>query len=103
MAEIKDINVENNKVVFTFKNDFIGNKVIVTLTNRYYVVLQSRWNFEHMEIENCFLKLGAKGSYLGERKSPNDDYVYDVWDLNKIFPNVQFNDNTKELETLNSN
>ena len=97
---INNISVENDKVVFTFENDFIKDNVVVTLTDRYFIALRSRWNFEHNAIQDYFVENGKKGCYIGERKHRKDKYVYDVWDLTKIFPDVQFNDNEKELDML---
>lgn len=97
---IKNVSVENDKVVFTFNNDFIRDKVIVTLTNRYQIFLRSRWNFEFNAIQDYFVGNCERGAYIGERKHKKDNYVYDVWDLTKVFPDVQFNDNEKELDML---
>ena len=97
---IKNVSVENDKVVFTFRNDFIRDNVIVTLTNRYIIFLRSRWNFEHNAIQDYFVDNCQRGAYIGERKNKKDNYVYDVWDLTKVFPDVKFNDNEKELDML---
>lgn len=97
---INNISVENDKVVFTFKNDYIKDNVVVTLTNRYQIILRSRWNFEFNAIQDYFVGNCQRGAYIGERKHKKDNYVYDVWDLTKVFPEVQFNDNEKELDML---
>ena len=97
---ISKVDVKNNEVVFTFKNDFIKDNVVVTLSNRYCIMLRSRWNFEHNAIQDYFIKNGKRGCYIGERKHKKDNYVYDVWDLGKVFPEVQFNNNAKELDML---
>ena len=101
---IKNVSVENDKVVFTFRNDFIRDNVIVILTNRYQIFLRSKlrskWNFESNLIQDYFVDNCQRGAYIGERKNKKDNYVYDVWDLTKVFPDVQFNDNEKELDML---
>jgi hypothetical protein len=97
---ISKVDVKNNEVVFTFENDFIKDNVVVTLTNRYCIVMRSRWNFEYNAIQDYFTKNGERGCYVGERKHKKDKYVYDVWDLTKVFPEVQFNNNAKELDML---
>ena len=94
------VEVKSNEVVFTFRNDFIEDNVVVTLNNRYLIILRSRWNVEFNDIEDYLIKNGKKGCYIGERKNKKDDYVYDVWDLTKVFPDVKFNDNEKELDML---
>ena len=97
---LSNLDVRSNEVVFTFVNDFIKDNVVVTLTNRYCIVLRSRWNFEYNAIQDYFIMNGEKGCYIGERKHKKDNYVYDVWDLTKIFPEVQFNNYAKELDML---
>lgn len=97
---LSNLDVKSNEVVFTFENDFIKNNVVVTLTNRYCIVLRSRWNFEYNAIQDYFTMNGERGCYIGERKHKKDNYVYDVWDLTKVFPEVQFNNNAKELDML---
>ena len=97
---LSNLDVKSNEVVFTFENDFIKNNVVVTLTNRYCIVLRSRWNFEYNAIQDYFIMNGEMGCYIGERKHKKDNYVYDVWDLTKVFPEVQFNNNAKELDML---
>lgn len=97
---INNVNVENDKVVFTFRNDFIRDNVIVTLTNRYLIILRSRWNFENNAIQDYFVGNCQRGAYIGERKHKKDNFVYDVWDLTKVFPEVKFNNNEKELDML---
>lgn len=97
---ISKVDVKSNEVVFTFKNDFIKDNVVVTLTDRYCIVLRSRWNFEYNAIQDYFIKNGESGCYIGERKHKKDNYVYDVWDLTKVFHEVQFNNNAKELDML---
>lgn len=97
---IQNIGVENNKVVFTFRNDFIKDNVVVSLTDRYLIILRSRWNFEYNAIQDYFVNICERGAYIGERKHRKDKYVYDVWDLTKVFPDIQFNNNEKELEML---
>lgn len=100
MAEIKNVDVQSDKVVITFEKDYVGNQTIKTLTNRYYIVWRNRWDFDNAVIERYFIDTGLIGCYLGERMAKTDKSTYDVWDLTKIFPNVHFNDNTKEIEKL---
>ena len=97
---INNVSVENDKVVFTFRNDFIRDNVIVTLTNRYLIILRNRWDFENNAIQDYFVDNCQRGAYIGERKHKKDNFVYDVWDLTKVFPEVKFNDNEKELDML---
>ena len=97
MAEIKNVDIQWDKVIITFEKDYIDNQIIKTLTNRYYIVWRNRFDVENAVIERYFIDNGISGCYLGERVSKKYNLIYDVWDLTKIFPNVHFNDNTKDL------
>lgn len=104
---IKDVKVEDKKVTF-YLEDYRG-EYIIEFTKRYFFETGNRWNFEINEIKRYFLANAPKGSVIGcgeEYFDKNEKHTHLcnkisnvlVWDLKKIFPNVDFfeNDNFKD-------
>lgn len=100
--DIKDVKVEDKKVTF-YLEDYRGEH-IVEFTKRYFFETGNRWNFEINEIKRYFLANAPKGSVIGcgeEYFDKNENYAHLsnrisnvlVWDLKKIFPNVDFFEN----------
>ena len=100
MAKIKNVDIQSDKVVITFEKDYMGYQNILRLACKYYITLRDDWGFNNMHLERYFINNGKKGCYIGKRKSQTDNFIYDVWDLTKIFPNVHFNDNTEKLKSF---
>lgn len=113
---IKNVKVENKKVTF-YLVDYKGEH-IVEFTKRYFFDTGSRWNFEINEIKRYFLTNAPKGSVIGsgeeyfdkkEKHSLLCNKISNVlvWDLKKIFPNVDFFENDdfsgEILKVLNVN
>lgn len=90
--------VKNDRVTFMVKNIFIGEVETETFTEKYAILLRSRWSLLYMFLKNYAIEHGQRGCYVGERKDING-YVYDIWDLSKIFPDVSF----KERDYSNLN
>ena len=100
--DIKNVKVEDKKVTF-YLEDYRGEH-IVEFTKRYFFETGNRWNFEINEIKRYFLANAPKGSVIGsgeEYFDKNENYAnlrnkisnVLVWDLKKIFPNVDFIEN----------
>lgn len=97
---IKNVKVEDNKVTF-YLESYKGEH-IVEFTKRYFFNTGSRWDFEINEIVRYFIDNAPKGSVIGSGEEYFDNKkikYYDrisnvlVWDLKKIFPNVDFIEN----------
>jgi hypothetical protein len=116
IMEIKNIKVEDKKVTF-YLEDYRGEH-IVEFTKRYFFDTRSRWNFEINEIKRYFLANAPKGSVIGggedyfskkEKHALLSNKISNVfvWDLKKIFPNVDFIENddfrNEILNVLNIN
>jgi hypothetical protein len=106
--KITDIKTEPNKVIF--KLESYDGEHIVEFTKRYLIDTQDRWNFELEEIIRYFLNIAPKGSIIGSGEdfvttSNKKGYHYTnpitnvlIWDLKKIYPQIDFieNDNLEE-------
>lgn len=97
---INNVKVEDNKVTF-YLESYKGEH-IVEFTKRYFFNTGSRWDFEINEIVRYFIDNAPKGSVIGSGEEYFDNKkikYYDrisnvlVWDLKKIFPNVDFIEN----------
>ena len=89
---MKNVIVKKNRVTFIFNNDFINNVECRSFTERYAILLRSRWSLLYMFFKDYAIEHGKRGCYIGERKD-RDGYYYDIWDLSKIFPDVSFKEN----------
>lgn len=89
---MKNVIVKKNRVTFIFNNDFINDVECHSFTERYAILLRSRWSLLYMFFKDYAIEHGKRGCYIGERKD-RDGYYYDIWDLSKIFPDVSFKEN----------
>lgn len=89
---MKNVIVKKNRVTFIFNNDFINDIECHSFTERYAILLRSRWSLIYMFFKDYAIEHGQRGCYIGERQD-RDGYYYDIWDLSKIFPNVSFKEN----------
>lgn len=88
----KKIIVKKDRVTFMVKNGFINEVEAKTFTERYAVLLRSRWSLLYMFFKDYAIEHGQRGCYIGERQD-RDGYYYDIWDLSKIFHDVSFKEN----------
>lgn len=88
----KKVIVKNNRVIFMVKSDFTNEVEIELFTEKYAILLKSRWSLLYMFFKDYAIEHGQRGCYIGERKD-RDGYTYDIWDLSKIFPDVSFKEN----------
>lgn len=97
---IMNINIINLKKGVLIEVSHITKDFNRIFTDRYAIFVRDRWNFEDNEFKEIFKQRGLRGCYIGERKNkhPHDTSVYDIWDLTKVFPEVEFEDNSIELE-----
>ena len=113
---IKNVKVEDKKVTF-YLESYNGER-IVEFTKRYLFDTRSRWNFEIDEIKRYFIANAPKGCVIGggeeyfDKKEKHKNLCNSisnvlVWDLKKIYPNVDFIENndfkTEILNVLNIN
>lgn len=89
---MKNVIIKKNRVTFIFKNDFINDVECRSFTERYAILLRSRWSLIYMFFKDYAIEHGQRGCYIGERQD-RDGYYYDIWDLSKIFPDVSFKEN----------
>lgn len=89
---MKNVIVKKNRVTFIFSNDFINDIECHSFTERYAILLRSRWSLIYMFFKDYAIEHGQRGCYIGERQD-RDGYYYDIWDLSKIFPEVSFKEN----------
>ena len=92
-----EIVIQNDRVVFTFVNGFIGDNIVITITDRFFATMGHCFR-DMYAIEEYFVNHGDISAYLGKHRCKNDRRMYNLWDVSKIFPNVHFNDNTKEFK-----
>lgn len=90
--KISDIKQEKNRVVITVKNESTNETKSFVLNKRFAIFDCDRWNFEINTITDYFIEKGKKGCFIGFFKD-KQKYRHEIWDLSKIFDNVQFEEN----------
>ena len=93
------IDIQNDRVVFTFDNGFVDNNVVITITDRFFATMGHCFR-DMYAIEEYFVNNGDRSAYLGKRRCKNDRRMYNLWDVSKIFPNVRFQNNEKEFKSF---
>lgn len=89
---MENVIVKKNRVTFIVKNNFNNDVECRSFTERYVILLRSRWSLLYLFFKNYAIKHGKKGCYIGEKRDRDYNY-YDIWDLSKIFPYVSFKEN----------
>lgn len=90
--KISDIKQEKNRVVITVKNESTNETKSFVLNKRFAIFDCDRWNFEINTITDYFIEKGKKGCFIGFFND-KQKYRHEIWDLSKIFENVQFEEN----------
>lgn len=87
-----------NRVIFVVRNQFTNEIETMELQHRYAIILRTRWSLVYNYSQDYFIENGDRGCYIGERYD-KDGFVYDVWDLSKIFKDINFiNNDYKHLK-----
>jgi hypothetical protein len=102
------IGIEKNKDAVKLTVGF-DNKIYNIYLNKRYVIWQKeRWDFLKDILNRFFIKTGKKGCYiladvlyknkinLRDKRSLSD---IDIWDLSLIFDDVEFIDNTDDIQS----
>lgn len=89
----KKVIVKKDKVIIMVKSQFVDQVETEIFTERYAILLRTRWSLLYFFFKEYAIENGQRGCYVGEKRG-NDGLYYDIWDLTKIFPNVLFKTNT---------
>lgn len=118
-----NISVNKNCITITFEDTYLAGSEPKILNERYFVFEHDRWDFRYENFRRYLIKNGAKGCFLSAtelyiKDKTKEELRYirdwrrlhniDVWDLSLIFKNIDFIDNSKNINNdieriLNSN
>lgn len=84
--------IKKNRVTFIATNEFTHDIECRSFTERYTILLRSRWSLLYLYFKHYAVEHGKKGCYIGEKRDKDGCY-YDIWDLSKVFPEVSFKEN----------
>lgn len=84
--------IKKDKVIILVKNIFTNQVESEIFTERYAILLRSRWSLLYFFFKEYAIENGQRGCYIGEKRN-RDGLYFDIWDLTKIFPNVLFKEN----------
>ena len=108
------VSVDKNFITITFEDHpfFFENKVTI-LKERYFVFYHGRWDFKYNTFREYLIKNGERGCFLSaeeiyfkdktkeELKKRFRDWRglnnIDIWDLSLVFKDVDFIDNSKDI------
>ena len=117
------VSVDKNFITITFEDTYLAGDELIILKERYFVFEHDRWDFRYDKFRNYLIKHGFKGCFLSASELYTKDktkeelrYIkdlrrlnnIDVWDLSLIFKDVDFVDNSSNINNdiemiLNSN
>lgn len=118
-----NISVNKNCVTISFEGSYWAGGELIILNERYFVFEHDRWDFRYNIFREYLIKNGIKGCFLSAtelytKDKTKDELRYirdwrrlgniDVWDLSLIFKDVDFVDNSSDVNSeieriLNSN
>ena len=117
-----NISVNKNCVTISFEDPYLAGETRI-LNERYFVFENDRWDFRYDIFQRYLIKNGIKGCFLSAEELYTKDKTkeelrcirdwrrlsdIDVWDLSLIFKDVDFVDNSSDVNSeieriLNSN
>ena len=117
------VSVDKNFITITFEDNYLAGGETRIINERYFVFEHDRWDFRYDKFRNYLIKNGIKGCFLSASELYTKDktkeelrYIrdwrrlnnIDVWDLSLIFKDVDFVDNSSDVnreieKILNSN
>ena len=116
--------IENiNNITISFEDPYLAGGEMKILNKRYFVFENDRWDFRYDTFSNYLIKNGNKGCFLSAAELYTKDktkeeleniqdwrrlHDIDIWDLSLIFKDVDFIDNSSDVNSeieriLNSN
>ena len=118
-----NISVDKNFITISFEDTYWAGGELIILNERYFVFEQDRWDFRYNIFRDYLIKNGIKGCFLSAEELYTKDKTkeelrcirdwrrlnnIDVWDLSLIFKDVDFIDNSSDINKdieriLNSN
>ena len=118
-----NISVDKNFITISFEDTFLAGGEMKILNKRYFVFENDRWDFRYDTFSNYLIKNGNKGCFLSAAELYTKDktkeeleniqdwrrlHDIDIWDLSLIFKDVDFIDNSSDVNSeieriLNSN
>ena len=117
------VSVDKNFITISFEGTYWAGGELIILNERYFVFEHDRWDFRYDKFRNYLIKNGFKGCFLSASELYTKDktkeelrYIkdlrrlnnIDVWNLSLIFKDVDFVDNSSNINNdiemiLNSN
>lgn len=118
-----NVSVNKNYITISFEDTYWAGGELIILNERYFVFEQDRWDFRYNIFRDYLIKNGIKGCFLSASELYTKDKTkeelknirdwrrlnnIDVWDLSLIFKDVDFIDNSSDINKdieriLNSN
>ena len=118
-----NISVDKKFITISFEDTYLAGGETRILNERYFVFEHDRWDFRYDIFRRYLIKNGIKGCFLSAtelytKDKTEDELRYirdwrrlhniDVWDLSLIFKDIDFVDNSSDVNSeieriLNSN
>ena len=118
-----NISVDKNFITISFEDTYWARGELIILNERYFVFEHDRWDFRYNIFREYLIKNGIKGCFLSASELYTKDktkeelknirdwrrlHNIDVWDLSLIFKDIDFVDNSSDINKdieriLNSN
>lgn len=118
-----NISVDKKFITISFEDIYLAGGETRILNERYFVFEHDRWDFRYENFRRYLIKNGIRGCFLSAAELYTKDKTkeelrrirdwrrlnnIDVWDLSLIFKDVDFIDNSKNInieieKILNSN
>ena len=107
--------IENkNNITISFEDPYLAGGEMKILNKRYFVFENDRWDFRYDTFSNYLIKNGNKGCFLSAAELYTKDktkeeleniqdwrrlHDIDIWDLSLIFKDVDFIDNSSDVNS----
>ena len=118
-----NISVDKNFITISFEDTYLAGGETRIINSRYFVFEHDRWDFRYNIFIDYLIKNGIKGCFLSAAELYTKDktkeeleniqdwrrlHNIDIWDLSLIFKDVDFIDNSSDVNSeieriLNSN
>ena len=118
-----NVTVDKKFITISFEGTYWAGEEMIILNERYFVFERDRWDFKYDIFRNYLIKNGIRGCFLSAAELYTKDktkeelkkikdwrrlHNIDIWDLSLIFKDVDFVDNSSDINNniemiLNSN
>ena len=107
-----NISVDKNFITISFEDTYWAGGELIILNERYFVFEHDRWDFRYNIFREYLIKNGIKGCFLSASELYTKDktkeelknirdwrrlHNIDVWDLSLIFKDIDFVDNSSDI------